>query len=72
MIFGLDFGLKHIGLARLVNGIVLPMPAIMRKGRRQASQALEGILKSSLGGENLELVIGIAPESEVPLSLIHI
>ena len=66
MIFGLDFGLKRIGLARLVNGIVLPMPAIMRKGRRQASQALEGILKSSLGGENLELVIGIAPESEVP------
>lgn len=66
MIFGLDFGLKRIGLARLVNGIVLPMPAIMRKGRRQASQALEGILKSSLGGENLELVIGITPESEVP------
>lgn len=43
-ILACDVGLKRIGLAQYTQGIVLPLPAILRKNRNQASQDLRAIL----------------------------
>ncbi|RDU62402.1 hypothetical protein CQA53_09360 [Helicobacter didelphidarum] len=62
MIFGIDFGLKRIGLAKILNGIILPLPAIIRKNRNQASKELRKILLQHTGQndmKNIQLVIGI-------------
>ncbi len=44
MIFGVDFGLKRIGIAKVINGIIVPLSPIMRKNRNQASLELKKIL----------------------------
>ena len=36
MIFGVDFGLKRIGLATITENIIIPLPPIIRKNRKQA------------------------------------
>lgn len=43
-IIACDVGLKRIGLACILNGIILPLPAIMRKNKNQAQSELEAIL----------------------------
>lgn len=43
-ILACDVGLKRIGLAQCIQGIVLPLPAILRKNRRQASDELRALL----------------------------
>ncbi len=44
MIFGIDFGLKRIGIARVVQNIIVPLPPIIRKNRHQASKELYNTL----------------------------
>ena len=39
-----DMGLKRIGLAHILNGIILPLPAITRKNKTQALSELENLL----------------------------
>ena len=39
-----DMGLKHIGLAHILNGIILPLRAITRKNKTQALNELENLL----------------------------
>lgn len=39
-----DIGLKRIGLAMQVHGIILPLEPIIRRNRQQASQDLSNIL----------------------------
>lgn len=59
MIFGIDFGLKRIGMAKLIQGIIIPMPAIMRKNRNQASTELRNVLMQHCNNmEDITLVIG--------------
>lgn len=43
-ILACDVGLKRIGLAQCTQGIVLPLPAIVRKNRNQASRELSALL----------------------------
>lgn len=60
MILALDFGLKRMGLARLINNIAIPMEPIIRKNRKQASNELKKILMEY---EIKILVIGIIKEN---------
>ncbi|MFC3846929.1 Holliday junction resolvase RuvX [Helicobacter baculiformis] len=41
-----DVGLKRIGLALCVGGVILPLEPIVRTNRQQASQALQTLLKT--------------------------
>lgn len=60
MIFGIDFGLKRIGIAKLLQGIILPIPAIIRKNRNQASKELQKkLLQHCNNLEDITLIIGI-------------
>lgn len=45
-IIACDVGLKRIGLAHVVQGIILPLPAIIRRNRDQAASELAEILES--------------------------
>ncbi|MDE6885724.1 MAG: Holliday junction resolvase RuvX [Helicobacteraceae bacterium] len=53
----LDFGLKRLGLAWNCNGIILPLPAIIRKNRNQAANELDKVLETK---KAKILVIGVA------------
>ncbi|PAF44868.1 Holliday junction resolvase RuvX [Helicobacter sp. 11S02596-1] len=56
MIIGCDVGLKRIGLAGYISGIILPFEPILRKNRNQASQEVTSFLHS----KNAEkLIVGI-------------
>lgn len=63
MTFGLDFGLKRIGLAKLIGDIIVPIPPIIRKNRQQASKELQKILQTntpqSTKEKEIVLVIGL-------------
>ncbi len=60
MIFGIDFGLKRLGVAKVVQNIIVPLAPIMRKNRNQASRDLHKLL---LEHENdmskITLVVGM-------------
>lgn len=45
MIVACDVGLKRIGLAGYIGGVVLPMEPIIRKNRHQAAQELSNFLE---------------------------
>lgn len=45
VIIACDVGLKRIGLATLLNGIVLPLEPIIRKNRNQAARDLREVLQ---------------------------
>lgn len=55
-ILACDIGLKRIGLASYIQGIVLPLPPILRKNRDQAALALSQLLKDR---EINTLIVGI-------------
>ncbi len=63
----IDFGLKKIGIAHYVNGIILPLEPIIRKNRNQAASNLDDILTQ----KNAKiLIIGIANE-EMSIRIKH-
>ncbi|GAA9084305.1 Holliday junction resolvase RuvX [Helicobacter pylori] len=60
MILACDVGLKRIGIAALLNGIILPLEAILRHNRNQASKDLSDLLRE----KNIQvLVVGKPNES---------
>ncbi len=60
MILACDVGLKRIGIAALLNGVVLPLEAILRRNRNQASRDLSDLLRE----KNIQvLVVGKPNES---------
>ncbi|KMZ46524.1 Holliday junction resolvase RuvX [Helicobacter pylori] len=60
MILACDVGLKRIGIAMLLNGVILPLEAILRRNRNQASRDLSGLLRE----KNIQvLVVGKPNES---------
>nr|WP_269203013.1 Holliday junction resolvase RuvX [Helicobacter pylori] len=55
-----DVGLKRIGIAALLNGVILPLEAILRQNRNQASRDLSDLLRE----KNIQvLVVGKPNES---------
>ncbi len=62
MILACDVGLKRIGIAVLLNGVILPLEAILRQNRNQASRDLSDLLRE----KNIQvLVVGKPNESYV-------
>ncbi|UOR48801.1 Holliday junction resolvase RuvX [Helicobacter pylori] len=60
MILACDVGLKRIGIATLLNGVILPLKAILRQNRNQASRDLSDLLRE----KNIQvLVVGKPNES---------
>ncbi len=60
MILACDVGLKRIGIATLLNGVILPLEAILRHNRNQASRDLSDLLRE----KNIQvLVVGKPNES---------
>ncbi|RVZ29169.1 Holliday junction resolvase RuvX [Helicobacter pylori] len=60
MILACDVGLKRIGIAALLNGVILPLEAILRRNRNQASRDLSVLLRE----KNIQvLVVGKPNES---------
>ncbi|GAA9219491.1 Holliday junction resolvase RuvX [Helicobacter pylori] len=60
MILACDVGLKRIGIAALLNGVILPLEAILRQNRNQASRDLSDLLRE----KNVQvLVVGKPNES---------
>ncbi|MFP6236164.1 Holliday junction resolvase RuvX [Helicobacter pylori] len=60
MILACDVGLKRIGIAALLNGAILPLEAILRHNRNQASRDLSDLLRE----KNIQvLVVGKPNES---------
>ncbi|GAA8477818.1 Holliday junction resolvase RuvX [Helicobacter pylori] len=60
MILACDVGLKCIGIAALLNGVILPLEAILRRNRNQASRDLSDLLRE----KNIQvLVVGKPNES---------
>ncbi|GAA7400775.1 Holliday junction resolvase RuvX [Helicobacter pylori] len=60
MILACDVGLKRIGIAVLLNGVVLPLEAILRRNKNQASRDLSDLLRE----KNIQvLVVGKPNES---------
>ncbi|WQS67605.1 Holliday junction resolvase RuvX [Helicobacter pylori] len=60
MILACDVGLKRIGIAALLNGVILPLEAILRRNRNQASRDLSDLLRE----KNIQvLVVGKPHES---------
>ncbi|WQR93774.1 Holliday junction resolvase RuvX [Helicobacter pylori] len=60
MILACDVGLKRIGIAVLLNGVVLPLEAILRRNRNQASRDLSDLLRNK---DIQVLVVGKPNES---------
>ncbi|MDU9775422.1 Holliday junction resolvase RuvX [Helicobacter pylori] len=60
MILACDVGLRRIGIAALLNGVILPLEAILRRNRNQASRDLSDLLRE----KNIQvLVVGKPNES---------
>ncbi|GAA7498207.1 Holliday junction resolvase RuvX [Helicobacter pylori] len=60
MILACDVGLKRIGIAALLNGVILPLEAILRRNRNQVSRDLSDLLRE----KNIQvLVVGKPNES---------
>ncbi len=60
-IIGCDVGLKRIGLAQIIQGIILPLPPIIRKNRNQAAKELQILLSQK---QAKILVVGIPSGGE--------
>lgn len=56
MIIALDIGLKRIGVAFCLNGVILPSDAIMRQNRNQAAKDVSALLKEKKANK---LIVGI-------------
>lgn len=60
MILACDVGLKRIGIAALLNGAILPLEAILRRNKNQASRDLSDLLRE----KNIQvLVVGKPSEN---------
>ncbi|GAA7273767.1 Holliday junction resolvase RuvX [Helicobacter pylori] len=60
MILACDVGLKRIGIATLLSGVILPLEAILRRNKNQASRDLSDLLRE----KNIQvLVVGKPNES---------
>ncbi|MBH0296794.1 Holliday junction resolvase RuvX [Helicobacter pylori] len=60
MILACDVGLKRIGIAVLLNGVILPLEAILRRNKNQASRDLSDLLRE----KNIQvLVVGKPSEN---------
>lgn len=60
MIFGIDFGLKRLGIAKVVQNIIVPLAPIMRKNRNQASMDLYNLLlEHERDMSKITLVVGM-------------
>ncbi|WP_104748854.1 Holliday junction resolvase RuvX [Helicobacter cetorum] len=66
MILACDVGLKRIGLAILLEGIILPLEPILRKNRNQASRDLSNLLREK---GVTTLVVGKPSESYVDTNI---
>ncbi|MGL2366889.1 Holliday junction resolvase RuvX [Helicobacter pylori] len=60
MILACDVGLKRIGIAAFLNGVILPLEAILRHNRNQASRDLSDLLRKK---DIQVLVVGKPNES---------
>ncbi|OOP95942.1 Holliday junction resolvase RuvX, partial [Helicobacter pylori] len=60
MILACDVGLKRIGIAVLLNSVILPLEAILRHNRNQASRDLSDLLRKK---DIQVLVVGKPNES---------
>lgn len=61
IIIGCDIGLKRIGLAGVINNIILPFEPIIRKNRKQAAKDLSEFLEDKKADI---LVVGIPSDFE--------
>lgn len=59
-IIGCDIGLKRIGLAKICNGIILPLAPLLRKNRNQAAQELSKLL---IEQNPITLVVGMPSQN---------
>ncbi|TLE07674.1 Holliday junction resolvase RuvX [Helicobacter bilis] len=60
MIFSIDFGLKRLGVAKVVQNIIMPLAPIMRKNRNQASRDLANLLLAHESDmSKITLVVGM-------------
>ncbi|WQW44189.1 Holliday junction resolvase RuvX [Helicobacter pylori] len=66
MILACDVGLKRIGIAVLLNGVVLPLEAILRRNKNQASRDLSDLLRKK---DIQVLVVGKPSENYVDTNI---
>ena len=64
----LDIGLKRIGVAKCVNGIILPKLAILRKNRNQAAKEVSALIKIE---KAKTLIIGIPSNRDMQERIKH-
>lgn len=64
IIYSIDFGLKRMGIAKILNNIVIPLEPIIRKNRKQASKELHNIItnNNTISSDKITLVIGMPIE----------
>lgn len=68
MTAAIDIGLKRIGLSLLINNVILPQEAIIRKNRNQASNEV----KSFLHEWNIStLVVGFPDDEDTKKRILH-
>ena len=66
MIFGIDFGLKRLGVAKVVQNIIVPLAPIMRKNRNQASKDLANLLLAHESDmSKITLVVGMPCDMDI-------
>lgn len=66
MIFGIDFGLKRLGVAKVVQNIIVPLAPIMRKNRNQASRDLANLLLAHESDmSKITLVVGMPRDLDI-------
>lgn len=66
MIFGIDFGLKRLGVAKVVQNIIMPLAPIMRKNRNQASRDLANLLLAHESDmSKITLVVGMPSDMDI-------
>ncbi len=68
MIIAIDVGLKKIGVAGLISGIVLPLDPILRHNRNQAAQDVSKLVESK--GAKI-LVIGLPTTQDTKDRILH-
>ncbi|MGL2483023.1 Holliday junction resolvase RuvX [Helicobacter pylori] len=66
MILACDVGLKRIGIAALLNGVILPLEAILRRNKNQASRDLSDLLRKK---DIQVLVVGKPSENYVDTNI---
>lgn len=66
MIFGIDFGLKRLGVAKITQNIIVPLAPIMRKNRNQASRDLANLLLAHESDmSKITLVVGMPRDMDI-------